>query len=64
MYRDWELGALRDQFPMLKEWVNGHALVYLDSAAATQRPRAVELFPGTKLTQDVHTGCASGERPE
>jgi SufS family cysteine desulfurase len=40
-YRDLELGALRDQFPVLKERVNGHALVYLDSAATTQRPRAV-----------------------
>ena len=41
MYGDLELGALRDQFPVLKERVNGHALVYLDSAATTQRPRAV-----------------------
>ena len=41
MHGDPELGGLRDQFPMLKERVNGHALVYLDSAATTQRPRAV-----------------------
>ncbi len=41
MNGDLELGALRDQFPVLKEGVNGHALVYLDSAATTQRPRAV-----------------------
>ena len=41
MYRDSELGALRDQFPVLSEQVNGHRLVYLDSAATTQRPRAV-----------------------
>ena len=47
-----------------KERVNGHAFVYLTSAAATQRLRAVELSPGTKLTQDVHTGCAAGELPE
>lgn len=40
-YRDPQLGGLRDQFPVLKERVNGHALVYLDSAATTQRPRAV-----------------------
>jgi cysteine desulfurase/selenocysteine lyase len=37
---DLDLGALRDQFPVLKERVNGHAVVYLDSAATTQRPRA------------------------
>src|SRR5258707_14757606 len=41
MYRDSELGALRDQFPVLSEQVNGHRLVYLDNAATTQRPRAV-----------------------
>jgi cysteine desulfurase / selenocysteine lyase len=41
LYRDAGLGALRDQFPLLKERVNGHPLVYLDSAATTQRPRAV-----------------------
>lgn len=35
------LRDLRAQFPLLKERVDGHALVYLDSAATTQRPRAV-----------------------
>jgi cysteine desulfurase/selenocysteine lyase len=32
---------LRAQFPLLREKVNGHPLVYLDSAATTQRPRPV-----------------------
>jgi len=32
---------LRAQFPLLKERMNGHRLVYLDSAATTQRPRPV-----------------------
>ncbi len=36
-----ELESLRAQFPVLGERVNGHRLVYLDSAATTQRPRAV-----------------------
>jgi len=35
------LRNLRIQFPLLSERVNGHALVYLDSAATTQRPRPV-----------------------
>ena len=35
------LESLRAQFPVLAERVNGHSLVYLDSAATTQRPRAV-----------------------
>jgi cysteine desulfurase / selenocysteine lyase len=35
------LGSLRAQFPALGKRINGHPLVYLDSAATTQRPRAV-----------------------
>ena len=35
------LDALRAQFPLLEEKVSGHPLVYLDSAATTQRPRTV-----------------------
>ena len=33
--------ALREDFPILAEQVNGHRLVYLDSAATSQRPLAV-----------------------
>ncbi len=36
-----DLKSLRAQFPLLQEQVNGHGLIYLDSAATTQRPRAV-----------------------
>jgi cysteine desulfurase/selenocysteine lyase len=36
-----QLESLRAQFPALGERVNDHPLVYLDSAATTQRPRAV-----------------------
>jgi len=37
-----QLGAmLRKDFPVLDQQVNGHQLVYLDSAASSQRPRAV-----------------------
>jgi selenocysteine lyase/cysteine desulfurase len=32
---------LRAQFPLLNPQMNGGPLVYLDSAATTQRPRAV-----------------------
>ena len=32
---------LREDFPILSEEVNGHRLVYLDSAATSQRPLAV-----------------------
>lgn len=33
--------AIREQFPILHQEVNGHPLVYLDSAATSQKPRSV-----------------------
>jgi len=36
-----DLRAIRRQFPLLDQQVNGHALIYLDSAATAQKPRAV-----------------------
>jgi len=36
---DWL--ALREEFPILRERVNGHPLIYFDSAASSQKPRAV-----------------------
>ena len=36
---DWS--ALRVDFPILRERVNGHALIYFDNAASSQKPRAV-----------------------
>src|SRR6476469_948282 len=33
--------AIREEFPILARQVNGHPLVYLDSAASAQKPRAV-----------------------
>jgi cysteine desulfurase / selenocysteine lyase len=33
--------AIRAEFPILHQRVNGHPLVYLDNAASTQKPRAV-----------------------
>ena len=35
------LEAIREQFPILKQEVNGHPLVYLDSAATSQKPEVV-----------------------
>ena len=35
------LAAIREDFPILAEKVNGHDLVWLDNAAATQKPQAV-----------------------
>src|SRR4051794_34533746 len=36
-----DAAALRADFPILDQEVNGHRLVYLDSAATSQKPRAV-----------------------
>ena len=36
-----DLHLIRDQFPILNQEVNGHPLVYLDSAATSQKPLSV-----------------------
>jgi cysteine desulfurase/selenocysteine lyase len=36
-----DVAAIREDFPILDQEVNGHRLVYLDSAASSQKPRAV-----------------------
>jgi cysteine desulfurase/selenocysteine lyase len=36
-----DISAIREQFPFLKEEVNGHPVVYLDSAASSQKPERV-----------------------
>lgn len=35
------INAIREEFPILHQEVNGHPLVYLDSAASSQKPRSV-----------------------
>jgi cysteine desulfurase/selenocysteine lyase len=39
MTTDWQ--KIREDFPVLNQTVHGHPLVYLDSAATSQKPRAV-----------------------
>src|ERR1700740_2813598 len=36
---DWS--ALREDFPILRQKVRGHELIYFDSAATSQKPRPV-----------------------
>ncbi len=36
-----DVAAVRQDFPILRQRVHGHPLVYLDNAATTQKPRAV-----------------------
>ena len=37
----FDVEKIREDFPILKQKVHGHPLVYLDSAATSQKPRAV-----------------------
>ena len=39
--KGFDVAALRREFPVLRETVNGHPLVYFDSAASAQKPQAV-----------------------
>jgi cysteine desulfurase / selenocysteine lyase len=41
MSSDFELAAIRAQFPALQQEVNGQPLIYLDNAATTQKPESV-----------------------
>lgn len=38
---EFDLKAIREQFPILHQKINGHPLVYLDNAATTQKPLEV-----------------------
>jgi cysteine desulfurase/selenocysteine lyase len=39
--RDFDVESIRRDFPILRERVNGHPLVWLDNAATTQKPQSV-----------------------
>ncbi|GAB3603193.1 SufS family cysteine desulfurase [Microbacterium aureliae] len=55
-----DAAALRADFPLLGQSVNGHPLVYLDSAATSQKPQAVidaEVAFLTRTNAAVHRGA-------
>ena len=59
----WEKGTAsatwRDHFPALDQQVNGHRLVYFDSAATTLRPHAViDAIAGFYRTENANPGGA------
>ena len=41
MTTTFNVNKVRDDFPILKQWVNGHPLVYLDNGATSQKPQSV-----------------------
>jgi cysteine desulfurase / selenocysteine lyase len=55
----YDVARIRSEFPILARQINGKPLVYLDSAASSQRPlavlRAVELYE-TTMHANVHRG--------
>ena len=53
------ISSIREQFPFLKETVNGHPLIYLDNAASSQKPSRVIGRMGRFLESEyanVHRG--------
>lgn len=60
MVVDFDVNAVRAQFPILNQDINGSPLVYLDSAATTQKPQVVidavtEYYTG--YNSNVHRGA-------
>jgi cysteine desulfurase/selenocysteine lyase len=58
----FDVQAVRSQFPILHQQINGHPLVYLDSAATTQKPKVVidaivDYYSG--YNANVHRGAHS-----
>jgi len=55
----YDVARVRSEFPILARQINGKPLVYLDSAASSQRPlavlRAIELYE-TTMHANVHRG--------
>ena len=39
--KQFDIGSVRRDFPILQERVNGHSLIWLDNAATTQKPQSV-----------------------
>ena len=56
----WNVHLIREQFPALSQRVHDKPLVYFDSAATTQKPRAViEATDGfyQRFNANVHRGA-------
>ncbi len=55
----FDVAAARAEFPILRREVNGHPLVYLDSAASAQKPRAV-MAAMTKASEHAYANVHRG----
>src|SRR5438270_4624285 len=50
----WDVERVREDFPVLRQTVNGKPLVYLDNAASAQVPRIV-IERGSKYLREEHS---------
>jgi cysteine desulfurase / selenocysteine lyase len=55
----WDVGRVREDFPVLAQTVNGKPLVYLDNAASAQVPRIV-IERGGKYLREEHSNIHRG----
>jgi cysteine desulfurase/selenocysteine lyase len=55
----FDVNKIREDFPVLKQTVNGKPLVYLDNAASSQVPQAV-IDRGSKYLQEEHSNIHRG----
>ena len=55
----WDVGRIREDFPVLGQTVNGKPLVYLDNAASAQVPRIV-IERGAKYLREEHSNIHRG----
>jgi cysteine desulfurase / selenocysteine lyase len=56
---EWDIERIREDFPVLRQTVNGKPLVYLDNAASSQVPQVVIARGSTYLEQEhsnIHRG--------
>ena len=56
---DWDVNRIRDDFPVLRQTVNGKPLVYLDNAASSQVPQVV-IDRGSIYLEDEHSNIHRG----
>ena len=55
----WDVGRIREDFPVLGQTVNGKPLVYLDNAASAQVPQIV-IERGAKYLREEHSNIHRG----
>jgi cysteine desulfurase/selenocysteine lyase len=56
---EWDVERIREDFPVLKQTVNGKPLVYLDNAASSQVPQVV-IDRGSRYLKEEHSNIHRG----